>query len=301
MFWGDLKYIPFPLPGPCRPASPALCQDLPLLPPSAPIAEPPSREPGSSSISPAPAPWLRTRRPQRAQDPGDPLSSLVFRARRHRPGAPLHPLRSPLQGRERGAVSPRSARGAAAPALRAPPPPLPALHSRRLPRSGGYAGSSRSLRARGPSTAHFSRNPRPPPTPTLLTSRPAQGALRSPAAAASPATSGPASAAEAAAAPAQALEPPPQQTFSEPGSRYFPARHAQRARPQREGARARGREGARAQGSEPKAGTRHRRAGALGGGASAAPGRGGQATEPRPLQPGRARPLALRRVPRVQA
>lgn len=153
-------------------------------------------------------------------------------------------------------------------------------------------GSSRSSRARGSSTARSCRSRRPPPprTPALLTSRAAQGASRSPAAAASPATSGPASAAEAAAAPAQALEPPPRRTFSAPGSRRFPTRHARRARPQSEGARARGRDG-----SALEAGMRLGRA-RLGAGLPLRRGGGGRAAGPRPLSPA-GPPPTRRRLP----
>lgn len=74
----------------------------------------------------------------------------------------------------------------------------------------------------------------------------------------------------------------------EPGSRRLPSWHAQRARPRCEGARARGREGAGL-----GAGTRRLRERAAGGGASAAPRRGGPAGrvpfEPRPLRPGSGR------------
>jgi translation initiation factor IF-2 len=64
------------------------------------------------------------------------------------------------------------------------------------------------------------------------------------------------SAEAAAAAPAQAPEPPPRRTFPAPGSRRFPARHAQRARPRREGEGARARGGERRGGSAPPASAR---------------------------------------------
>ncbi|XP_046517810.1 translation initiation factor IF-2-like [Equus quagga] len=212
-------------------------------------------QPGARTPAPRPAATARS-------GPQSPLPGPGLGTRRRRPCSPLHPLRSPLQGRARGAVSPRSARRAAAPVPAALGP---------APRGPGAAlAPSRSSRARGSSTALLSRRLRPPPrTPTLLTSRPELGASRrSPPAAASPASSGPAPAAEAAAAaPAQALEPPPRRTFSG-------ARHAQRARPRREGARARGRESARAQGAGRGAGARRQHERAAGGGASAAPGRG---------------------------
>lgn len=213
------------------------------MPPSAPNAEPAAGEQGSRSISPAPAPGsapTATARSERGRPPPRPRAQSPAAPA----GAALHPLRAPLQGRERGAVSPRSARCSGPGSPRAPPP-LRALHPRGLPRSGLCAGSSRSSRARG--SQHRAPLPQPQPlpprTPALLTSRRAQGASgRSPRPQPPPPTSGPASAAQEAAAPAQALGPPPRRAFPTPGSRRFPARHAQRARPRSEGARARGRE-----------------------------------------------------------
>lgn len=86
---GDLEKNSLPSARACLPASPALCQDLPPLPPSAPNAEPPPSEPRSSSISPAPAPRLQARRPERARDPRDPCP-----ARGSEPGDACPGLRS---------------------------------------------------------------------------------------------------------------------------------------------------------------------------------------------------------------
>lgn len=59
------------------------------MPPSAPNAEPPPSKPRSSSISPAPAPRLQARRPERARDPRDPSP-----ARGSEPGDACPGLRS---------------------------------------------------------------------------------------------------------------------------------------------------------------------------------------------------------------
>lgn len=102
------------------PASPALCQDLP---PSAPNAENPPSEPGSGSISPAPAPRLRAPRPQRARDPIDPSP-----ARGSEPGGAGPVLRSIPSARPsragRAAPSPLAARAVQRPRS----PRLSALH-----------------------------------------------------------------------------------------------------------------------------------------------------------------------------
>lgn len=258
------------------PASPALCQDLPPVPPSAPNAEPAPGERGSSSISPAPAPGSAPTAAARSE-----LGRPPSLARGSEPGgagrgcAPSPPRAPPRA--VTAEPSPLAARGAAAPAPPRASPPLPALHPRALQRSGRYAGSSRSSRARGSSTAHRSRSRcrRGPPPYSLPGWRRGQSG-RSPRPQPPPPTSGPASAAPAAAAPAQALEPPPRRAFSTPGSRRFPARHAQRARPRCEGARARGL----------RAGGGRAPPRARGWGRGFRPGRGGPAAGPRPLRPG---------------
>lgn len=243
------------------------------MPPSAPNAEPAlpgNRAPAASARRPHPAPH---RRPRRARNSGHPpLPGPGFRAPRRRPG-----LRSIPSARPSRAVSaepsPLAARGAAAPAPPRASPPLPALHPRGLPRSGRYAGSSRSSRARGSSTAHLSRSRRRRgPPPYSLPGWRGGESRRCPRPQPPPPTSGAASA-------AQALEPPPRRASSTPGSRRSSARHAQRARPRCEGARARGR-----QVSGLEAGARRRERAA--GGVASARGGGGHAAGPRPLRPG---------------
>lgn len=205
---------------------------------------PPSRARAASPCArtPAPCPPAKARSEHRS-----PLPDPGLRGRQRRPGSPLHPLRSPLQGRERGAVSVHSARGAAAPDPGGPSPPLPALKTPAGCLGAGAARvPSRSLRARGSGTALLSRSlGQRPQTLAVLTSRPDLGASRrTPAAATSSASSGPAPAAVAVAAPAQASEPPPRRTFS--GTRLAPLTLPARAASPppvrgREGARARGR------------------------------------------------------------
>ncbi|XP_049508681.1 basic proline-rich protein-like [Panthera uncia] len=235
-------------------ASPALCQDLPPSPLTAPNAEPPPSEPGSRSINPAPAP-----RPQRPaatvrSGPRRPLPGPGLRARQRRPGAqspaapardsaPSPPLAPPGPGARHRLPSQRArCRG---PGSRSPPsPPLPALHPRRLLRSGRCEGSFPLLagarlqhRAPLPQPAAAAANPprhslpgrswgrreglgRPqPPPPPPARPRRLRWRLR----------------------PLRPRSRPRGERSQAPGSRRFPARHAQQARPRREGARARGR------------------------------------------------------------
>lgn len=247
---------------------------------------PPSRARAASPCArtPAPCPPAKARSEHRS-----PLPDPGLRGRQRRPRSPLHPLRSPLQGRERGAVSVHSARGAAAPDPGGPSPPLPALQTPAGCRGAGAARvPSRSLRARGSGTALLSRSlGQRPQTLAVLTSRPDLGASRrTPAAATSSASSGPAPAVVAVAAPAQASEPPPRRTFS--GTRLAPLTLPARAASPPP---VRGREGARAQGwGRARAACASAR---LGAGLPPRRGGGGPAGrvpfEPRPLRPGSGR------------
>lgn len=211
------------------------------MPPSAPNAEPPPSERGSSSISPAAATRLRARRPQRARDPGDPSA-----ARGSEPGGAGPGLRSIPSARPsragRAAPSPLLARAVQRPRLPARRP----RHSRPCTPAGSEVRALRRLlpaprgrEAPAPRTSPAACGRRRTPPPYSLPGR--SGGRREGLRRSQPsASSGQALAAEAAAAHAQALEPPPGRTFSATGLRRFPARHAQRARPRSEGARARG-------------------------------------------------------------
>lgn len=248
--------------------------------------------PAASARRPHPAPH---RRPRRARNSEDPLPGPGFGARRRRPGL-LHSIPAARPSRAVSAEpSPLAARGAAAPAPRAPP---------RRSRPCTPAGSRGRGATRAPPVPRGREAPAPRTSPAaaaaadpplLLTSRLAQGESgRSPRPQPPPPTSGPASAAPAAAAPAQALEPPPRRASSTPGSRRFPARHAQRARPPCEGARARGREVSGLQ-----AGTRRRRRRrerAMGAWLPPGEGRARGRAPPPAARP--ARPPARPRVPR---
>ncbi|XP_046925183.1 basic proline-rich protein-like [Lynx rufus] len=217
-------------------ASPALCQDLPPSPLTAPNAEPPSRraglqehQPGARTPAPAPCGHRALRTPKTPP----------------RPGTPLHPLRSPLRGRARGTVSPRSARGAGAPTPGAPvpaapgpaPPQAPEVRALRgllpaprgreapAPRSSPAARGRRrkpppphSLPGRSWGRREGLGRPQPPPPPPARPRR-LRWRLR----------------------PLRPRSRPRGERSQAPGSRRFPARHAQQARPRREGARARGR------------------------------------------------------------
>lgn len=238
------------------PASPALCQDLP---PSAPNAENPPSEPGSGSISPAPAPRLRAPRPQRARDPRAPSP-----ARGSEPGGAGPVLRSIPSARPsragRAAPSPLAARAVQRPRS----PRLSALHPEvralrwllRAPRAR-EAPAPRSSpaacdRRRGPPPYSLPgrswgrreglRRPQPPPPPPARPPRLRRRQQR----------------------PLRPWSRPRGERSQAPGTRSEPA----------PGARARGRESARAQGAGRGAGARRQHERAAGGGASAAPGRG---------------------------
>ncbi|XP_027955201.1 basic salivary proline-rich protein 1-like [Eumetopias jubatus] len=216
-------------------ASPALCQDLPPSPLTAPNAQPPPSEPGFSSISPALAPRPRALRPRCARDPGDLPSPA-------RGSAPSPPLAPPGPG-ARHRLPPQRARCSGpgsrspSPAAPGPAPPqapevlalrglLPAPRGREAPApcsSPAARGRRReppphSLPGRSWGRREGLGRPQPPPPPPA---RPRRLRWRR--------------------RPLRPRSRPRGERSQAPGSRSFPARHAQQARPRREGARARGR------------------------------------------------------------
>lgn len=110
------------------------------MPPSAPNAEPPPSERGSSSISPAAATRLRARRPQRARDPGHPSAARGSDPGGAGPGLCSIPSDRPSRA-GRAAASPLLARAVQRPRLPARRP----RHSRPCTPAGSEVRALRRL------------------------------------------------------------------------------------------------------------------------------------------------------------